>query len=597
MALDARTPARTPVPSPGATLRLLKLIGPFRWWLLLGVLLAAAASGASVGLMAVSAWLISKAAVSTTLVDLSLLITGVRFFAIARAGLRYAERYINHKATFRILTRLRVWFYTAVEPLAPAGLGGLHSGDLLARSVADIETLENFYLRVLIPPVAAALVTAVACAVLGSFDPLLASVLLAFVLLTGVLLPLASRRLSRLPAQETIAARAGLNVLLLDGVQGMADLLAYGQAAAQQDRIAEQSRALHHRQEQLALVRGVSGGLGLLCTGLAGLTVLGLAIPLVRGGQIDGVFLALLPLTAVAAFEAVQPLAQSLQWLEVSQAAARRVFALIDTPPAVREPAAKTPGPASPGAPAIAFENVRFRYGEGERWALDGLTLQVPAGSVLAITGPNGSGKSTVTNLLLRFWEPQAGSIRIGGVNLHDLPPEDARALLAVAPQQTHLFHATIRDNLHLAAPDASDEQLVAACRLAQLDDFIAGLPEGYDTLIGDNGLRLSGGERQRLAIARAVLKGAPVVVLDEATSQLDPLTEAALLAALRPWLAGRTAIIITHRPALLTLADQVVEIEDGRVVQRPAKNVLASAPHSSSSGSVATGLPARRYQ
>jgi ATP-binding cassette subfamily C protein CydC len=566
MAAEMRTEARAPALSRGATLRLLKLIGPLRWWLLLGVLLAAAASGASVGLMAVSAYLIAKAAVSTTLADLALLITGVRFFAIARAGLRYAERYINHKATFRILTRLRVWFYTASEPLAPAGLGGIHSGDLLARSVADIETLENFYLRVLIPPVAAALVTAVASIVLGSFDPLLAWALLAFVLLTGVLLPLASRRLSRLPAQEAIAARADLHVALLDGVQGMADLLAYGQEGAQQGRIDALGRTLHRRQERLALVRGVSNGLALLGTGLAGLTLLGLAIPLVRGGQIDGVFLALLPLTAVAAFEAVQPLAQSLQWLEVSQAAARRVFALIDAPAAVGEPAAKATFPAPLLPPAIEFDNVRFRYGAGEAPALDRLNLRIAAGSVVAITGPNGSGKSTVTNLLLRFWDPQAGSIRIGGVNLRDLAPEEARTLFAVAPQQTHLFHATIRDNLHLAAPEASDEQLAAACRMAQIHDFIAGLPEGYDTLIGDNGLLLSGGERQRLAIARAVLKDAPVVILDEATSQLDPATEAALLAALRPWLAGRTAIVITHRAAVLALADQVVEMEGGRL-------------------------------
>jgi thiol reductant ABC exporter CydC subunit len=566
-----------------AFLRLLKLIGPFRWWIVLGVLLSAATSAASVGLLAVSAYLISKAALSTTVVDLALLITGVRFFAISRAALRYAERYINHKATFRILTRLRVWFYRAVEPLAPAGLEAHHSGDLLARIAADIETLENFYLRVLIPPLAAALVTAVAATILGSFDLRLALALLVFVLLTGIALPLASRYLSRHAAQDVISLRADLNVALLDGVQGMADLLAYGHEAAHGARAAALTAALHGRQERLALVRGLSNGLGVLFTGLAALTVLGLAAPLVYGGRIEGIFLALLPLTAIAAFEAIQPLSQSLQWLAVSQSAAQRVFALIDAPPAVYEPSApiamgpdlhpalannsgpacQLTGPYSGTAPApcIVFADVRFRYAAGEPWVLDGFSLRIPAGSTCGIAGPNGSGKSTLAKLLLRFWDYSAGSIRIGGVELRDLPSGSARALFSVVPQHTHLFNATIRANLHVANPDATDAELAAACRQAELHDWIAGLPDGYDTMIGENGFRLSGGERQRLAIARAVLKAAPVLILDEATAQLDLLTESALLASLRPFMAGRTVIIISHRHAPLQGLDQVVTL------------------------------------
>jgi ATP-binding cassette, subfamily C, bacterial CydC len=582
-------------------MRLLKLIGPFRWWIVLGVLLSSAASGAGVGLMAVSAYLISKAAVSTILVDLSLLITGVRFFALARAGLRYAERYVNHKATFRILTRLRVWFYRALEPLAPAGLADRHSGDLLARSVADIETLENFYLRVLIPPLSAALVTAMACLILGTFDPRLAWALLAFVLLAGVALPLAARRLSRYAAQDAVALRAGLTVALLDEVQGMADLLAYGQESVRQARVETISRALHERQERLALVRGVGNGLGTLFAGLAGLAVLWLAIPLVYGEQIDGVFLALLLLTAVAAFESIQPLSHSLQWLEVSQAAAQRIFALIDTPlpsdPRTTSPLPDPHAPLPPGAPAIEIDNLRFRYAGDEPWVLDGFSMTVPAGGSVAIMGPNGSGKSTLANLLLRFWDYPEGSIRIGGVELSTMAADTARSLISVVPQHTHLFNATVRSNLYLANPDATDEQLVAACRQAQIHDFIGNLPQGYDTMIGENGLLLSGGERQRLAIARAILKAAPILILDEATSQLDSLTEQALLASLRPFMAGRTAIVISHRQAVLEWVDLSVAMDGGRVSQSAAKNVRTSPAHSSSSDALAAGLPARRYQ
>jgi thiol reductant ABC exporter CydC subunit len=590
--------------------RLLKLIGPFRWWIVLGVLLSSATSVSSIGLMAVSAYLISKAAVSTTLVDLSLIITGVRFFAISRAALRYAERYINHKATFRILTRLRVWFYTAIEPLAPAGLADRHSGDLLTRIVGDIETLENFYLRVLIPPLAAALVTATACAILGAFDAQLAWVLLAFVLLTGVLLPLASRWLSKRAAQAAVGSRAGLNVALVDAVQGMTDLLAYGQEAAQLGRVAALSRELHRRQEELAVVRGVSAGLATLFTGLAGLAVLGFGIPLVTGGQLDGVFLALLPLTAIAAFEAVQPLAQSLQWLEISQAAAARIFALIDSPPAVQEPASspQTPIPGRTNAisaeslppreefaggmqteseslrsrerdraPVLEIQGLRFRYAPGEPWVFDGLNLCIPAGGSIAIAGPNGSGKSTLVNLLLRFWDYAEGSIRVDGVELREVPADAARALFGVVPQHTYLFNATIRDNLHLADPDATDEELVEACRLAQVHEFILGLPQGYATLVGENGVRLSGGERQRLSIARAILKAAPVLILDEATSQLDPLTEAALLVSLQPFLAGRTTIIISHRRSMLALGENMVELACGGAISSP--KMCAPAP------------------
>jgi thiol reductant ABC exporter CydC subunit len=541
--------------------------------------------------MAVSAYLISKAAVSTSLVDLSLLITGVRFFAISRAGLRYAERYVNHKATFRILTRLRVWLYTAIEPLAPARLSATHSGDVLTRLVADMETLENFYLRVLIPPFAAAIVTGVTLWLLGSFDVRLAWVLLGFVLLTGVALPLASRRMSKGAAADAVALRSDLNVALLDLLQGMPDLLAYGQEGAQRARVEALSDELHRQQERLALVRGVSGGLALLLTGLAGLSVLALAMPLVSSGQVDGVFLALFPLATIAAFEAIQPLAQSLQWLEISRGAAERIFALIDTPPAVAEGEPGSPysqpklegggqggGQGEPRsrqaepcdgqaqdcesaahAPlGIDLRDVWFRYAEGEPWVLEGLSLCVEPGAKVAITGPNGAGKSTIANLLLRFWEVEGGSIEVGGVNLREMSTDQVRALFSVVPQHTHLFNATIRDNLYLADPHASDEQLAAACRMAQLHDFIAALPQGYDTVIGENGLRLSGGERQRLAVARAVLKGAPILILDEATSQLDALNERALLESLGPFMQGRTTLVITHRRAALAAMEEV---------------------------------------
>ncbi len=532
----------TPVHAP--LRRLLRFLRPYAGWVVAGVLLSFATIGSSVGLMAVSAYLISKAAIATDVTQLSLAIAGVRLFALTRAGFRYAERYITHLATFRILTTLRVWFYRAIEPMAPARLQTMRSGDLLARIVADIGTLENFYVRVIIPPLVAVLVTLLACAILGSFDGWLALALLLFLLLTGVVLPAASHWLSRRTAARSIEARAGLNAALVDSVQGLADLLANGQEEAQQARVLRWSDELNQLQERLAWVRGLAEGLAAVFTSLAALTVFWLAVPLVTAGQIDGVYLALLPLTAIASFEAVQPLARAFQELEMSRAAATRLYELVDAPPAVSEPASPR---ALPASPTIEVCNLRFRYAADEPWVLEGINLRLAPGEIVRLDGPSGSGKTTLVNLLLRFWDVEEGQILLDGHDLRDYQADDVRAAISVVAQHTHLFNTSVRDNLLLANPDATDAEMIEVCRQVQLHAVIENLPAGYDTLLGENGFRLSGGERQRLAIARAMLKGSPILILDEATTHLDPVTERAVLQALAEHAVGRATLLISH--------------------------------------------------
>lgn len=544
--------------------RLLKLMRPFRWWIVAGVLLSFATVGSSVGLMAVSAYLISRAAIAVDVTQLTLAIAGVRLFALARAAFRYGERYVTHLATFRILTRLRVWFYQAIEPLAPAGLQAYRSGDLLARIMADIETLENFYVRVIVPPFAAALVTLLACAILGSFDLRLALALLVFLVLTGVGLPLASRWLSQQPAAELVATRAELNATLVDQVQGLPELLAYDVQQVHLLRAARLGHELGRLQERLAMIRGLGNGLAALFTSLAGLTVLLLAIPLVTSGHIAGVYLALLPLTAIASFEAVQPLSQAFQLLESSQAAARRLFDLAAAPPAVQDPSGPSPQPGDMG---LEFRNLTFRYPSSgdavpEPVVLESLSFSVPSGSHLALIGPSGAGKSTLVNLLLRFWDFRDGQILLGGHDLRAYHATDVRALIGVVPQHPYLFNTSVRDNLLLANPDASEEDLAAACRQAEIHDFILSLPEGYDTLVGENGVLLSGGERQRLAIARAILKHAPILILDEPTANLDALTAQRVWQNLAGFMAGRTTIIISHQAAARAHAHTLVYLD-----------------------------------
>jgi ABC-type multidrug transport system fused ATPase/permease subunit len=308
----------------------------------------------------------------------------------------------------------------------------------------------------------------------------------------------------------------------------------------------------------------MSNALSALFTGLAGLTVLILAIPLVTGGKIEGVYLALLPLTAIASFEAVQPLSLAWQQLEANQAAGRRLFELIDASPEVTEPEQVSPQPADA---RIEFREVSFRYLPDEPFALEGVNVSIPSGGRAVIRGPSGSGKSTLVNLLLRFWDYEDGSIKIGGHELHEYHTEDARAMIGVVPQQIHLFNASVYDNLLLANPDASDEQIYAACQQAELHDFIQSLPEGYETLIGENGLLLSGGERQRLAIARAILKDAPILILDEATANLDAATERKIMGSLETFMAGRTVLIISHRSVGVGPTDQNIALENGRMI------------------------------
>lgn len=544
------------------TTRLLKLMLPFHWWIALAVLLSFGALGASVGLMAVSAYLISKAALAPQFADIAVIVTAVRFFAIARAALRYAERYVSHLATFHILTRLRVWFYTAIEPLAPARLQPIHSGDLFTRISADIETLENFYVRVIVPPLAAALVAALASAILGVFDARFAFALLVFLILTGLVLPLLTQRLSRAPTEHLIRTRAELNAVLTDELQGIADVMAFGQAETFRVRVRRLNDALERAQLRLANARGMANALAVLFAALAGLTILMLAIPLVSGGQIDGVFLALLPLTVIACFEAVQPLGAAFQHLEASRAAAKRLFELIDAPPLVQESAQQIEMPRNY---SIEFHGVSFRYAPEQELVLDDVHFRIREGERVAVIGASGAGKSTLVNLLVRFWDTQAGQVCVGGNDVRAYRTDDLRKRIGVALQHPYLFNGTLRDNLLLAKGDATAQELDTACRVAQLGELLTSLPLGYDTLVGENGLKLSGGEQQRLAIARVILKNAPIVILDEATANLDALTEQKLINSLEPFLRGRTVLIISHRRAGFQNVNRVLTLERGR--------------------------------
>ena len=539
--------------------RMLLLARPQWPWLALGALLGVIAIGSNIALMGLSAYLISKAAIATSVAELALAVTGVRVLAMSRAGFRYLERLATHRGMFKLLTTMRVWFYDAIEPLAPARLQQRRSGDLLTRSVADVDALEDFYVRVVVPPIVAAAVIAGMSILYGVFDLAIGLVLASFLLLTGVLLPLATRWLSAAPAASMAAIRGDVAAMIVDEVHGVADLVALDAAAEHRARLLERASAFDQARQRLGTIEGVSGALGGLFASLAGLVILTLAIPLVTSGRLEGVFLAVLPLAAIAAFEAVQPLSRSIQLLDSSRASAQRLFELVDEEAPVADPVAAQ---ASPTSFALDIEALSFRFGPTDPWIFDGFDLHVGAAERVALVGPSGIGKSTLVALLLRFWDYEAGSVRIGGRELHELGQHEARSLLSVVPQDVHLFNATIEDNLVLADAVADATTLERACRIAQIHDFIEGLPDGYATVVGEDGLLLSGGERRRLAVARAVLKDAPIVIFDEATADLDSTTEVGMWASLDPWLKDKTVLVISHRPTIAQHVDRVVSLD-----------------------------------
>jgi ATP-binding cassette subfamily C protein CydC len=545
--------------------RLLRLATPFTGWMVLGVLLGFSTIASGIGLMATSGYLISAAALRPSIADLQMAIVGVRFFGISRGIFRYLERYVSHEVTFRLLARLRTWFFQALEPLAPARLMEYRSGDLLARIVADIDVLQDFYLRVLAPPAVAILIALLIAVLVGSFSRRLAVVTLFFLLLTGLGLPLLMRALGRQSGRQIVQVHSDLNTVLVEGIQGIADLLAFGQKQNYLAGIQALSGDAGRLQMRMARLGGLESALTGLFMNLATLSVLLIAIPLVSSAQLNGVFLALLVLAVISSFEAVLPLPQAFQYLERSLEAARRLFEIVDARPSVLD----SPSPLDvPSGFELDVRDLRFSYTEAGPPALDGISLNLTNDRKVAIVGPSGAGKSTLVQLLLRFWDYK-GHIQLDGRELCRYRQEDVRRSVAVVTQQTHLFNTTVRENLLLANPDATDKEMTMATQQARIHEFILSLPDGYETWLGEQGVRLSSGQRQRLAIARAIMQDAPMLILDEPTANLDSLTEREVLRELRRLTVGRPSIYVTHRLLGLEFADEIVVLKDGRIVER----------------------------
>ncbi|QBD78762.1 thiol reductant ABC exporter subunit CydC [Ktedonosporobacter rubrisoli] len=553
--------------------RLLKLAGPVKGSMVLAALTGCITVACGVGLMATSAYLISMAALHPSFAALSIAIVGVRFFGIARGAFRYLERLVSHQATFRLLTSIRVWLYEALEPLMPARVldfahskgTGLRSGDILSRIVADVDMLQNVYVRVLAPPLVALLVALGMWWLLGAFNQLFALVFTAFYLLAAVGIPSLAYVLGHKAGEQLVERKAELSAQMVDSIQGIADIVAFGQESRLSTSMRQLDEALARLQMRMAHISGLQSLLSNLFLNLAVWTMLLVAIPLVQQGQLHGVYLALLILATASGFEAVQSLPEAFQQLGGTLRAAKRLFEIVDARPEVCDEPGTSPQPACYD---IELRHVGFSYVPGRGRAVKDVSFTVPQGQCLALVGLSGAGKSTLAQLLQRFWEYQEGHIRLGGYELRRYRQDDLHKLISVVTQDTHLFNTTVRENLRLAKPAASFEELVQAAKQARIHEVIEALPHGYDTQIGEQGLLLSGGERQRLAIARAILKDAPILLLDEPTANLDALTEREVLQELRTLMKGRTTLMITHRLVDMDIADEIVVLNEGKVVE-----------------------------
>ncbi|GGY33978.1 thiol reductant ABC exporter subunit CydD [Streptomyces anulatus] len=573
---DAADPLGATGSRPGQVLaRVREAAGAQRGRLTLALLLGSLAVGSAVGLMAVSGWLISRASEEPPVMYLMMAVTATRAFGIGRAVFRYAERLVSHDAVLKLLAELRVAVYRGLERIAPGGLRTTRRGDLLSRLVADVDALQDYWLRWLLPVGTAVVVGTAAAGFTGWLLPEAGVILAVGLLVAGVGVPLVSGACARRTERQLAPARAALATRVADLLGSTAELTVAGALPARQTRLRAADTLLTRIASRAAAATALGGGLSALVCGLTVVAAATVAVPAVQDGRLSGVALAVVVLTPLAAFEAVTGLPLAVQYRQRVARSAERVFEVLDAPVPVREPETPAEEPASPFP--LEVRGLSARYPGARHDALASLDLTLTRGRRIAVVGPSGSGKTTLAQVLLRFLDASSGTYRLGGVEASALDSDTVRRSVGLCAQDAHVFDSSIRENLRLARPGATDAELRDALARARLLDWVLALPEELDTPVGEHGARLSGGQRQRLALARALLADFPVLVLDEPAEHLDLPTADALTADLLDATRGCATVLITHRLTGLDTVDEVLVLDAGRVVQRGPYAELAA--------------------
>ena len=541
--------------------KLLGLMRPWTGWIILGVFLSLITALANVILMSISGWFIAAMALAGLAgVSMNYFTPAavIRAMAITRTVGRYAERLVTHEATLRLVAELRRWFYDRMEPLAPAGLQGLKSGDVFSRIGADITTLENFYLRVLVPSLVALIAVPSFCFFAGYFSAGLALSLIVLYFLGGILTPWLIHHFGRKAASDQVLESARMRSTLVEGQQALREMLVYGRDDDYFKTVEAQSSSLCASQLRLAKLQAASQSALTLAASLAMFAALWFIIPKVSDSTFEGPILPMLMLFAMASFEVIVPLPVAIRAFIETQVAAKRLFDLTDQAPKGISAWGEEAIDVKPtSTPTLELKAVSLAYEEGVQSVFDKLSLAVAPGERVAVVGPSGIGKSSIINALVGFWPLSGGDILIDGQPHSRFSAQSLRAHFAVAPQKPHLFNSTLKGNLLVANPDASDAMLNKVLDQVQLSDYVASQEDGLDSFVGEAGGTLSGGQIRRLSIARALLSPAPILVLDEPGEGLDPQMEREILNRILDEETDRSILLITHNSAALERMDK----------------------------------------
>ncbi len=551
-----------------ALLPYLALYMRHKWMLILGVVLAIVTLLASIGLLTLSGWFLSASAVAgfAGLYSFNYMLpaAGVRGTAITRTAGRYFERLVSHDATFRVLQHLRVTTFSKLLPLSPAGLARYRQGELLNRVVADVDTLDHLYLRVISPMVGALVVIVVVTLGLSLLDASIALVLGGIMLLTLCLLPPLFYRAGKPTGENLTRLRGEYRQQLTGWLQGQAELTIFGASRRYRARMENTELNWHEAQRKQSELTALSQALMLLIGGIAVMAMLWLASGGVGDNTQPGPLIALFVFCALAAFEALAPVTGAFQHLGQVVASALRITQITGQQPEVQFSTAATDVPEQL---ALRLADVSFAYHGQAQPALDNINLTIPAGAHVAVLGRTGCGKSTLLQLLTRAWDPAQGQILFNDMPLKEMSEPALRKTVSVVPQRVYLFSATLRDNLLLAAPGTADDELRAMLEKVGLHKLLE--DEGLNSWLGEGGRQLSGGELRRLAIARALLHNAPLMLLDEPTEGLDATTERQILDLLEKEMQGKTVLMVTHRLRGLADFDQIIVMDNGQIIEQ----------------------------
>lgn len=551
----------------------LPLFKPYKRWLVGGVFLALLTSLASISLLTLSGWFITSSAIAGILAPDGVAIAfnfmqpaaEIRALAIIRTLGRYAERIVTHEATFRVMADCRCWFFAKLVPLVPGGLAMQRSADLLNGMTQDIDALDAIYLRLSSPMMIAAMGGGAVVIFIANYSVQISLLLFVMLLITAILIPWIFNRIGRQGAAKIVEQTARFKVGQVEMLQGTADLCAFSAYTRYKNQIITVSEQMLETETENNRFSALSSALTLFISQITVLISIVMGSILFQQGAISGAVLAMLGFCVLAVFELVTPLAPAIQLLTKTQTAAKRIRRIVDLKPVIIEP--RQPQ-AIPDRFDIKINNLGFRYSEQSDWVLKKNVLNIPQGSKIAIVGNSGAGKTTLLQLLMRLYDPQQGCIEYAGIDYKQFASDQLMMQFAVLSQRSQLFSATVKENLLIAKPTASEMQIKQAINLAGLNKFIKRLPEGINTWVGENGVKVSAGEGRRIALARVYLKDAPVLLLDEPTEGLDRETENEVLNALEQLAKDKTLILVTHREAGLRLVDKTYEIIDGKLTE-----------------------------